>query len=131
MSSDLRVEELYKSQPLVDVDDGEKYWRYLRFRSDGTVTLVECTGTEEDVASWVDRHKHLATGPYRVIGEKVEFWVKTEGALLKTRFEGTVTGNILCVRMWDSNDTSGVLEEYTVCPVNIEPPNKAMNRTRK
>ena len=129
MSSDLRVEGLYKSPPLIDEDDGERYWRYLRFRTDGTVTLVPCTGTEEDVARWVDRDKHLAKGPYRVSGERVEFWVKTEDALLKTRFEGTVTGNMLCVRMWDSNDTLGIREEYTFCPVNVEPPNKGMQPT--
>ncbi len=127
----IKIDGLYKSTTKIDKEDGEEYWRYLLFRDNGEVIFVSSTGTESDVANWILGQKDQCKGPYVVSGSAIEFWVKTESALLKTRFDGEVKDSTLSLKVWNSNNDFNYEDSYIFKEVAIKPPYKASQPTPK
>jgi hypothetical protein len=96
----------------IEVDDGVKYYRYLRFYPDGTVIGVTSSGTPTDLKRWFHT-PYQDTGTYSLVGSMIKFSLTSPSGTVD--YEGGIAGRVLTLNVHSQiNDHRSLLKYFPV-----------------
>jgi len=80
----------------VDVDDGVRFYRYLRFYPDGTVIGVTSSGTPTDLKRWFNK-PYENTGTYSFVGSRIKFSLTSPSGTVD--YDGRIVRQVLTLHV--------------------------------
>jgi hypothetical protein len=80
----------------VDVDDGVRFYRYLRFYPDGTVIGVTSSGTPTDLKRWFNK-PYESTGTYSFVGSRIKFSLTSPSGTVD--YDGRIVRQVLTLHV--------------------------------